>query len=320
MIWKALIIDNLHKSFETKLKGVGVHTSYRVNINRDEIREALADYHILVLRSKIQVDREILCDQPNLKVIARVGSGMDNIDVESAEELGIICLNAPEGNRVAVGEQTLGMLLSLASNISSSNKEVAKGLWNRERNRGYEISKKTVGLIGYGNTGTAVAQRLKGFECRIIAYDKYKNGFGNDHVEEVTYEDLIKQSDIISFHIPFTSETKAWISDDFIEAVDKDFVLLNLSRGGIMDTDAIIRGLDAKKITAFASDVLENEDLKSHTAIESARLKNLIERRNVIVTPHIGGWTVESYRKLSEILADKVINALKIKLVSTREI
>jgi len=320
MKWKALIIDDLHESFEKELSAHQVETTYRIDLNKSEIAEELKGYNILVLRSKIFVDAEFIESQPQLRIIARAGSGLDNIDLEAAEKQNIICVNAAEGNRVAVGEQSVGMLLSLAANISSAHKEVQNGEWNREKNRGWELEGKTIGIIGFGNTGSSVASRLSGFGMNILAYDKYKTGFGNSYVEEVDYDQILQEADIISFHVPLTSLTKHWIDSHFINSVRKNFVLLNLSRGHIMKTQDIIEALDSEKIKAFGSDVLENENLKSHNQLEIRQLESLAGRRNVVITPHIGGWTIESYRKISEVLANKLIETLKLNLVSTRKI
>jgi len=302
-----LIIDELHDSFMESLERIGVQYRYAPELTSEAVRSQLPEYTGLVLRSKMKVDSSLISANPQLKMIARAGSGMDGIDLESAHAAGIHLINAPEGNRDAVGEQTTGTLLSLLSNINKGSREVRKGTWDREGNRGVELSSLTVGIIGYGNTGSAVAQKLSGFGCRVIAYDKYRSDFGSEAVEETSYQELIQRSDAISFHIPLTDETSEWIDDAFIASVNRPFYLLNLSRGGIMKTEDVLRGLESHKILGFGSDVLENERFEEYTTEEGRLLTRLLERGDVIVTPHVGGWTKESYERISEVLAEKVL-------------
>lgn len=285
---------------------MSVEYSYQPDIESSDVEKVTRDFNVLVLRSKINVDQEFLDMNPQLELIARAGSGMDNIDVEAAHVAKVHCINTPEANCDAVGEQTVGMLLALATNMVKGNNEITRGVWDREGNRGFELGQKTVGIIGYGHTGSAVARKLSGFGCRILAYDKYKEGFGNEQVEEVGLSELLEESDVITFHVPLTAETKGWIDRSFVESVRKDFVLLNLSRGGIMNTADVIDGLSKGKIRSFGSDVLENEKLSSMTSEEKKMLNELTGMDQVILTPHVGGWTSESYRKISEVLAVKI--------------
>jgi len=302
-----LIIDSLHESFMNSLEAKGIRFKYAPDISPEGVREQLGAYNGLVVRSKMKVDSHLISSNPQLKMIARAGSGLDGIDQKAAHNAGIHLVNAPEGNRDAVGEQTIGMMLSLLSNINKGAREVRNGIWDREGNRGKELSSLTVGIIGYGNTGSAVARKLRGFGCRVVAYDKYRSNFASDQVHECEYQELLRVADVISFHIPLTDETRDWINEEFIRSVERPFYLLNLSRGGIMETEAVLQGLESGKILGFGSDVLENERLKEYTAEESQLLQKLLERPDVIITPHVGGWTFESYERISEVLAEKVL-------------
>lgn len=303
---KLLIVDDVHKGLMARLDQLGVSYTYQPDIQSGQIEKELKSYTGIVVRSKIVLNADFLTAQPQLKVIARAGSGMDNIDLPTAEKCGILCFNAAEANADAVGEQAVGMLLALQHRIIKSNREVAKANWDREGNRGEEIGNKIIGIIGYGNTGSAVARKLAGFGSKVIAYDKYKCDFGNDYVEEVSLTQLMREADIITFHIPLTSETNKWINKTWIESVSKNFALLNLSRGGIMETKAVIQGLNSGKIKSFATDVLENERLQSFNSDERQEFAWLNDQDNVVITPHVGGWSQQSYIKISAVLADKL--------------
>ncbi len=240
---------------------------------------------------------------------------MENIDIDYAKSKNIFCFNSPEGNKDAVADHAVGMLLSLTKNINKANNEVNSGQWNRELNRGTEINGKTVGIIGYGNTGSTFAKRLQGFDCEILAYDKYKSNFGNQNVIESDLIDIFQHCDILSFHIPLTNETKYYLCESFISKFEKNFTLLNTSRGQIVKTSALVSALKTGKIKAAALDVLEYEAV-SFENLYSEKLPSdfsyLIESNNVLLTPHIAGWTHESNIKLSEYLAKKIINQISI--------
>ncbi len=303
---KLLIVDDVHESLMDRLTNMSIDYSYQPDIEIASIPSILQSYTGIVVRSKIQLNSQFLSNQPQLKLIARAGSGMDNIDLKFAVENGIACINAPEANANAVGELAVGLLLSLNRRIVKSNREVNKLVWDREGNRGLELSNAIVGIIGFGNTGSSVAHKLSGFGCQIMAYDKYKTGYGTNQIKESSLEDVMSESDIISFHIPLTFETEKWISDEWISKLGKNITLLNLSRGGIMDTKSVISSLKKGKIVAFGTDVLENERLTSLNADERQDFDWLNDQDNVIITPHIGGWTKESYVGISEVLADKI--------------
>lgn len=306
-----LIIDEVHPLLMDRLDALSIEYKYQPEITAEEVSDVLKTYNAVIVRSKMKFTESFLADQPQLELIARAGSGMDNINLDYASKRGIICINAASANADAVGEQTVGMLLALNHRIVKSNREVAKSLWQREANRGVELKRKTVGIIGYGHTGSAVAKKLSSFECRIMAYDKYKTGFGSDFVEEVSYEELLKSADVITFHVPLTLETNQWINADWIATLPHPIALLNLSRGGIMNTQAVIDGIKEGTITAFGADVLENESIKSLTEQQRQELDWLNDQENVIITPHIGGWTKESYEGISSVLADKIEDLLK---------
>ncbi len=303
---RILIIDDVHLSLIEKLNSLGIHVEYMPNISPSEVENIVEDFDGIVVRSKMKFTKEFLQKNKHIQLIARAGSGLDNIDTETADGLGISCINAPEGNCDAVGEQTIATLLTLATKLVKGHNEIKSGLWDREGNRGFEIKNKTIGIIGYGHTGSAVARKICGFGCSIIAYDRYKSGFENSNVKEVTLKELLNQADIISFHVPLTDLTRQWINDEFINSVVKPFVLLNLSRGAIMNASAVIRGIESGKITAFGSDVLENENLSSLTDSQQKELDTMLKMNNVVLTPHVGGWTEESYKRISEVLGNKI--------------
>jgi D-3-phosphoglycerate dehydrogenase len=304
------IIDEMHPALMEGLLREKIPFTYSPDISSSEILKNLQYSDGLLLRSKIKVTREVILQNPQLKFIGRGGAGLDNIDVDFAMSQGIRVFNSAEANADAVGEHALGVLLGLSSKIIRSNREVISGEWNRELNRGFELKGKTIGIIGFGNTGKAVAAKLSGFGCEILAYDKYVHGFQADHqhVVETTLENVTKHADVISFHVPLTKETKQWINKEFISQVQKPFVLLNLSRGGIMKTEDILDGLDAQKISFFGTDVLENEDVSNYNDNDKDIFNNLNQRDNVIVTPHVAGWTKESYEKISKVILQKVLD------------
>lgn len=304
-----VIIDRVHQVLPDVLRENGYDCTYLPDCDASEVKDLISDATGLVVRSKVYVDKELV-EGSKLEFIARAGSGMDNIDEKEMSDRGIKLINAPEGNRDAVAEQTIGMMLNLATNISRGSNEVKKGTWNREANRGFEIGGKTVGIIGYGNCGSRVARKLRGFDVNILAYDKYKSGFGNDFVLEVDMDTIFSKADIVTFHIPLTPETRSMIDRDFVQKFDKPVMLLNLARGGIMKQADLLAALKSGKIVALGLDVLETEPPANAEKTEADIVNELLERNDVIITPHVGGWTTESYKKISEVLAKKIINLL----------
>lgn len=303
-----LIADDFHPALMEKLEMAGISFSYEPELTRQGILAQLeSGTKCLVIRSKTNVDQQLLKAGKNLKLVARGGAGMDNIDTETADTMGIVCVNAGEANSDAVGEQTIGMLLSLLHNIAKSDAEVRKNIWDREGNRGNELNGKTVGIIGYGNTGSAVARKLLGFGVQVLAYDKFKKGFSSEHVKESTLDEIFELADIVTFHIPLDRHTKNIINSDFLQQFVRNIFLLNLSRGGILNTRDVLKFLNEGKILGFGADVLENENPVAMGVSDRIWFDELIQKKNVVLTPHIGGWSVQSYEKISQVLAEKII-------------
>jgi D-3-phosphoglycerate dehydrogenase len=302
---RILIIDDIHEVFLEKLKVAGMEVDYQPTMTLEELLPILEDYEGLVLRSKIKVTSSIMDQAKNLKFIARAGAGMDNIDELYAQSKGIQLLNAPEGNRNAVGEHMVGMLLSLFNHLHTSHLEIKEGKWLREENRGIELRERTIGLIGYGNNGEAMAKCLSGFGVRILAYDKYKSGFGNEYVIESTLEDIAMYADVLSLHVPLTPETFEMVNADFLNSFLKPIYLLNGSRGEVVVLPALVEALREGKVLGAALDVLP---IEKFPALEAQPwFKEIATHPNVLLTPHVAGWTVESYFKIANVLADKII-------------
>ncbi len=308
---KVLITESIHECIIPMLEETGYEVYYEPKITRSEILEILHEYIGVIVRSKTPIDEEYIRAGKNLKFIARSGAGMDLVDVDFAEARGIALLNAPEGNRDAVAEHTVGMLLNLINKINIGNAQVREKIWDREGNRGIELMNRTFGIIGFGNMGEAVSKRLSGFGCKIFAYDKYKSGFGNENVEEVSLKELKERADVVSFHVPLTQETKFYVDDQFIDEFKKNFILLNTARGEIMPLESLVKALQSGKIIGVGLDVLENEKMSKLTDKQDQLMQQLFDMNNVILTPHVAGWTIESYIKISETLGNK-IKALKL--------
>lgn len=307
---KVLIIDTNHEVLVEELSKNGFQCEYFEGFTRKNYVSIIDKYYGAIVRSKIKFDKEILAKAKNLKFIGRVGAGMENIDVDFAKSLGITCFNAPEGNRDAVGEHTLAMLLMLMNKLLKADREVRNGVWLREENRGLEIKGKTIGIIGYGNMGSAFAQRLSGFEARVIAYDKYKYGYSDELVKETNMEEIFAESDILSMHIPLTKETNFLLNDEYFNNFRKNILVINTSRGNILKTDDLVKNLKSGKIFGAALDVLEYEKL-SFENIDKEKLpesfKYLAASDKVVLSPHIAGWTIESKYKLAKIMTEKII-------------
>lgn len=307
---KVLLIDTVNDVLTEQLQKAGFEIYYGIDYTREKLLSEIHKYNGLILRSRITIDKEIVDSASKLRFVARVGSGMESIDTDYCRTKNIVCLNSPEGNRNAVAEHCLGMLLCLNNKLLVADVEVKNGEWNREKNRGTEIESKTIGIIGYGNTGSSFAEKLSGFNCKILAYDKYKTGFGNNLVHEASMDEIFSESDILSLHIPLTEETNSLVDEDYINKFRKSFTLLNTSRGPIIKTSDLVNALQEGKIKAAGLDVIEYEE----TSFEKARnlnsipdFKILAQCKNVILSPHIAGWTHESHIKLSLVLAEKII-------------
>ncbi len=303
---KILITETIHECIVSMLENIGCEVHYKPEIDRQGILDVLKNYIGIIIRSKTPADKELIAAGKNLKFLARSGAGMDQVDMEFAKAQNIVLLNAPEGNRDAVAEHVLGMLLNLMNNMRKSDIEVRQKIWDREGNRGIELKHRTFGIIGYGFMGEAVSRRLTGFGCKVIAYDKYKKGYGSDLVEEVSLEEFQERADIVSFHVPLTPDTKFYVNDDFIGKFHKNIILINTSRGEIMPLQTLVKSLKSGKIIAAGLDVLENEKMTKLTASQNALMGELAIMENVLFTPHVGGWTVESYIKISETLGNKI--------------
>ncbi len=307
---KILLIDSIHNVLIEKLVKAGFICDYKPNILLQEIENIIANYDGIIVRNKIIIDENIIDKAVKLKFIGRVGSGLENIDVTYASEKKISCFNSPEGNCNAVSEHAIGMLLSLFHNINISNYELRSGIWNREINRGIELNNITIGIIGYGNTGSAFAEKLKGFNIKILAYDKYKNNYSSENVIETNMEDIFNNADVLSLHIPLTKETEYLVNDKFINKFKNNIYIINTSRGKIINTSDLIKNLKTSKVKGVCLDVMEYE---SHTFENLFSNKNsedfnyLCKAKNVILTPHIAGLTKESKYKTATVLADKII-------------
>ena len=304
-MWRVLVVDDIHGVFLDKLKNTGVICDYRPEITRFEALQILPDYEVLIIRSKFRIDAEVLHVAQRLKCIGRAGAGMDNIDEPLAVEKGIQLLNAPEGNRDAVAEHLIGMLLAMMNNLIRGNVQIREGQWLREANRGFELAGRTVGLIGYGNNGQAMARKLNGFGVKVIAYDKYKTGFSDIYVEEVRMEQMVKQVDVLSLHIPLTRETRNMVNEEYLSQFRKPIFFLNGARGEIVDVNAVLKGIEKGRILGASFDVLPIEGFPALT--QSDWYEKLKMNEKVLMSPHVAGWTVESYYKIAAILADKVI-------------
>lgn len=307
---KILFIDSVHEILEERLSQQGFKCIDGTTWSRDECIHALKDIDGVIVRSRFPMDRSFLKHAPNLKFIARSGAGMENIDLNYTSDNNIICFNAPEGNRNAVGEHALGMILSLFNNLCRGNNEVRKGIWKREENRGVELDGKTVGIIGYGNNGSAFAKKLSGFDVDVIAYDKYKMNYSDQFVREVTMDELFEKSDVLSFHIPQNEETLFMADKAFFKRFKNSIYVVNLARGKIIQTSALLEALKNKTVLGACLDVLEFEKASFENTIEADKnsdFKALLDMDNVLFSPHVGGWTHESYFKLSAVLADKII-------------
>ena len=307
-----IFIDRVHPILFDLLEQAAYDCEWRDQLSREEVLEQLPNYQGAVIRSKFKFDQSVFDAAPNLKWIARSGAGMENIDLKIAEQRGVRCFNSPEGNRDAVAEHCVGMLLSLFNRINIADREVRNKQWKREENRGVELMGKTVGILGYGNMGEAFSKRLKGFGVKVIAYDKYKSGFDSELVKEVSLSELQQQSDVLSIHLPLTEETDGMIDRSFIQSFAKSFYLINTARGKNLLTKDLVEALQSGKIKGACLDVLEYEHL-SFEGLQTENLpqefKTLIEMEQVIFSPHVAGWTDASYEKLSRVLAEKIIGS-----------
>ena len=310
---KVLFLDKIHSDLKNNLTRSGIVCVEKTTENKNEILKKIHQFDGIVLRSRLKIDRDFIRKSSHLKFIARFGSGMENIDVLEAKKYQIQCINAPKGNSNAVGEHSLGLLLSLMNNINACNLEIKNGMWKREKNRGIELSKKTIGIIGYGNTGKAFSEKLIGFNCKILAYDKYKKIYQNKFAKESSIKKIFKHADIVSLHIPLTKETEYLINNDFLNRFSKNIFLLNTSRGKIVKTSDLITNLKSGKILGAGLDVLEHEStsFEKLNKTKNSKLDFLKNHEKVILTPHIAGWSFESNKLMCKILTKKILYHLK---------
>lgn len=308
---RILLLDTNHPLIEQQLSEKGFVFDADYTSSYDEVLEKIQNYEGIIIRSRIPLDKNFLTKASHLKFIARVGAGMENIDIETAEKLNIKLINSPEGNRDSVAEHVVGMLLILMNRLFIASNEVKNGIWKREENRGDELLGKTFGIIGYGNMGKATAKRLSGFGVKVIFHDILPN-LSDEYATQVSLEELQKRADILSLHIPLTNETNYLIDEEFISKMENNFYFVNTARGKNLKTKALVQAIESGKVLGACLDVLEYEKSSfENLETENQDLKYLLDSEKVIVTPHIGGWTNQSKEKLAQVIVDKILSDFK---------
>jgi D-3-phosphoglycerate dehydrogenase len=305
-----LIVDEMHESILGLLQKAGFHVDYVPKITRAELFEQIEAYVGIIIRSKTPLDRELLERASRLKFIGRAGAGLDQLDLDYLKERGVKLFHAAKGNRDAVAEHAIGGLLALFNHLVQADQQVRKGIWDREGNRGLELMGKKVGIFGYGNMGKAFAKRLQGFGVKVFAYDKYKKGFGKSGVQEVSWKVLKRKADVLSIHVPLTPETQDFFSLEELQGFSKPFWLINTARGEVIRMETLNQALDQGILKGVVLDVLENEKFERFTAEQKHQFELLAARENVLFTPHVAGWTVESYQKINEVLVKQILQYL----------
>ena len=305
---KALVTDYVHDSLISGLVERGYEVVYDRGISLGDVRRDIHKYAGIIVNSKIQMQAEMLDAASQLRWIGRLGSGLEIIDVPYATQRGIAVMNTPEGNRNAVAEHAVGMLLMLANNLRKGDREVRNRVWNREQNRGWELKGKTLGIIGLGNTGSKLALKMSAWELDIISYDKYKpvDPLQEAFVRRVSLEDILSTADIISLHLPLTHETQHMVDAEFLQTCKKGAILINTSRGKVVDTTALVHALENSHLGGACLDVFENEKPNTYSKAESNTYDRLYARENVVLSPHVAGWTNESLRRIADVMLDKL--------------
>ena len=306
---KILIIDEMHLSIIDLLQTEGHEVVYSPKITREEILDQIDQFEGLIIRSKTPMDKPLLEKGIRLKFIGRAGAGLDQIDLDYLDERKIKLFHAAEGNRDAVAEHALGGLLALMNQLIQADQQVRKGIWDREGNRGHELMGKTVGIFGFGNMGKSFAKRLRGFDVEILAYDKYKFDFGNNRVQEVIWEKVKAEADVLSIHVPLTLETKNFFTLEELRGFSKPFWLINTARGEVISFETLNSALDEGILKGAVLDVLENEKYQKFSPKQKEEFERLAQRQNVLFSPHVAGWTFESYDKINRVLVKKIKKA-----------
>ncbi|MEC8634516.1 MAG: NAD(P)-dependent oxidoreductase [Bacteroidota bacterium] len=307
---RVAFLDTVHEVLWERLTAAGMDCLHAETTSRDDVLAgALSTCSGIVLRSRLTVDAALLDALPELQWVARSGAGLDNIDVAEAERRGVRVISSPEGNATAVGEHAVGQLLALLHKLTRADRHVRGGSWDREGHRGLELEARTVGIIGFGNMGRSFARCLRGFGCRVLAYDKYTSGFAGEHgVEECSLDELLQSADVVSLHVPLTAETRGMVNAQWLAEFAQPLFLLNTARGEVVNTEAVLDALDSGQLAGAALDVLEFEKRSLEGLAERpAALQRLLDHPHTVLSPHIAGWSEESYFKLSNVLADKIL-------------
>ena len=304
---KVLITDKVHSSLPSQLRKMGWKVDYNTSISLSEVHECIHQYDGIIINSKIKMDHLLIEKGEKLTFVARLGSGMEIVDIPYARSKGIRVINAPEGNANAVAEHTMGMLLMLANQLSKGNEEVKNFHWDREGNRGFELKGKTIGIIGVGHTGTALASKFVNWGVNVLGYDKYKLDYGSAcHVHETDLETIFSQSDIISFHLPLTDEVIHMCNQEFLNNCKDGVIIINTSRGKVIHTEALIDSLNSGKVAGACLDVFENEKPTTYTDSEKEMYESLFSFSNVLTTPHVAGWTHESLKGIADLVLQRI--------------
>ncbi len=306
MLKSVLIVDEMHPGIIPMLETLGFAVDYMPGITKEEVAQRVANYHGLVVRSKLAINQEFLDKATQLEFIARAGAGMDQIDIKAAEKKGIHLVNAPEGNQDALAEHAIGMILTLFNKLHVADRQVRQKIWDREGNRGVELKDKTLAVIGYGYMGEAFAKRLLGFGCKVIVYDKYKRGFGSIKAEEASMEEVFLEADIVSLHVPLTRETRNMVDAEYLGRFKKPIWLVNTARGEVVNLKELLTAIEAGKVLGAALDVLENEKLGTLSPDQDETFTKLAQLPNVLFTPHVAGWSYESYERINRVLTEKI--------------